>query len=312
MPLSIIPYQQILEDVESGVPTMFNTSFHTAADAPDFPVPSNKPYSFDIWLPLILKSRSIHPSSLQVVTLRRQQIELLVKAAAASIHTRVLNRSYAEDLEEEVYPAFRSLTFPHEGLFMRLGACSPKDGAQATLGAPSLHSVEEIVLRMTTSLRTWSALTNILNSGAQETRAYFLPFDARLKSEREYRVFCVPGTLEISAVSQYEWHRPWIFVEDDKYWMAIRAQRILTGARRVHAAILEFLLAHEDRELESLIREQGFTFDVFYDQEVDKCALIELNTFGVRSACGSCLFHWLRDRDLLYGERRDVEFRVTV
>jgi hypothetical protein len=44
--------------------------------------------------------------------------------------------------------------------------------------------------------------------------------------------------------------------------------------------------------------------------------LIELNSFGTRSGCGSCLFHWLRDGDILYskgtGNGKKVEFRVSV
>ncbi|PTB66226.1 hypothetical protein BBK36DRAFT_1200408 [Trichoderma citrinoviride] len=314
MPLRIIDYKDVLQDLDRGIPTAFNTNFHTEADAPGFPIPSNKPFNYGIWLPLILRSRQIPASNLQVVILRRPQIELLVKAAAASIHTRVLNRSYAEDLQEEVYPAFQSLNFPPEGLFMRLGACSPKDGAHTTPGVLAFHSVEDIVLRMTTSLRTWSALTNILNSAAEETHAYFLPFDSRLQSSREYRVFCCPGSLQITAVSQYEWHKPWIFAEKDHHMMSLRAQSIINSIGRVHDDILEFMQAYEDRGLERVIRRQGFTFDVFYDKEIAWCSLIELNTFGVRSACGSCLFHWLSDRALLYGEDLEsgCEFRVTM
>ncbi|KAH0490717.1 hypothetical protein TgHK011_002174 [Trichoderma gracile] len=316
MPLNIhvVDYRHVQEDLENGIPLNYNTNFHTAADAPGYPIPSNKPFSYDVWLPLILRSRGLPASDLQVIVLRRAQIELLVKAAAASIHTRVLNRSYAEDLQEEVYPAFQSLTFPPQGLFMRLGACSPKDGAHTTPGVLALHSVEDIVLRMTTSLRTWSALTNVLNSDAEETHAYFLPFDSRLQSSREYRVFCCPESLRITAVSQYQWHKEWIFAEQDKDKMGFRAHTIASSIEKVHNEILEFMQAQEDGQLERVIRSQGFTFDVFYDEDAAACSLIELNTFGVRSACGSCLFHWLRDRELLYGEGglTDIAFRVTM
>ncbi|EGR45725.1 uncharacterized protein TRIREDRAFT_123455 [Trichoderma reesei QM6a] len=316
MPLNIhvVDYKHVQQDLENGITVHYNTNFHTAAEAPGYPIPSNKPFSYDIWLPLILRSRGIAASDLQVIVLRRPQIELLAKAAAASIHTRVLNRSYAEDLQEEVYPAFQSLKFPPEGLFVRLGACSPKDGAPATPGVLAFHSVEDIVLRMTTSLRTWSALTNVLNSDAEETHAYFLPFDSRLQSSREYRVFCCPESLRITAVSQYEWHKPWIYAEENRDMMGDRAQRITGCIERVHEDIIEFMQAQEDGELQKVIRSQGFTFDVFYDGDANQCSLIELNTFGVRSACGSCLFHWLRDRELLYGEGglTDIAFRVTM
>ncbi|KAL7943571.1 hypothetical protein V8C42DRAFT_329442 [Trichoderma barbatum] len=311
MELKVVDYQEVLQDLDKGVPINFNTNFHTAAQAPDLPIPSNKPYNYEIWLPLIQKSRGIPLSELQVVSLSRNRIKLLVQAAAASIHTRVLNRSYAEDLEEDVYPAFQGLIFPPEGLWMRFGACSPKDGAQLTPGQLSIRSVEDIVLRITTSLRTWSALTNILNSDAEVAYAYFLPFNVGMKSAREYRVFCVPNSLDISAVSQYEWHKPWIFANEDRNVMANMAQKILGGIQKVHVEVIAYMKAHEDKELETLIRSQGFTFDVLYDEIAGQCMLIELNTFGVRSACGSCLFQWLKDRAVLYGETGNIEFRVA-
>lgn len=312
MELKIVDFQEVLQDLDKGVPTNFNTNFHTAEEAPNLPIPSNKPYNYEIWLPLILKSRAIPPSALQVISLSRAQIKVLVNAAAASIHTRVLNRSYAEDLEDDVYPAFERLIFPPEGLFLRLGACSPKDGAQLNPGQLSIHSVEDIVLRITTSARTWSALTNILNSDAEEGHAFFLPFDDGMRSEREYRVFCVPDSLNISAVSQYKWHKPWIFAQENRDEMKHVAQKILSGIQGIHAEIVAYMQAYDDNELESFIRSQGFTFDVLYDENAQRCVLIELNTFGVRSACGSCLFQWVNDRVVLYGETTDIEFRVTM
>ncbi|KAM0252550.1 hypothetical protein ACHAQJ_007682 [Trichoderma viride] len=312
MQLHVVDYQDVLQDLDKGVPTNFNTNFHTAEEAPDLPIPTNKPYNYEIWLPMILKSRGIPSSALQVISLSRAQIKVMVNAAAASIHTRALNRSYAEDLEDEVYPAFGKLTFPPEGLFMRLGACSPKDGVQLTPGKLSIHSVEDIVLRITTSARTWSALTNILNSDAEEGHVYFLPFDTGMRSEREYRIFCVPNSLKISAVSQYKWHKPWIFGHENRDDMTNVAGKILDGIQKIHAEIIAYMQAYDENELESFIRCQGFTFDILYDESAGQCVLIELNTFGVRSACGSCLFQWLKDRAVLYGETADIEFRVTV
>jgi hypothetical protein len=67
--------------------------------------------------------------------------------------------------------------------------------------------------------------------------------------------------------------------------------------------------------LDELMLKQGFTFDVLWDAE-ERCELIELNSFGTRSGCGTCLFHWLRDGDLLYGkklgENGEVEFRISI
>ncbi|KAH7166368.1 hypothetical protein EDB81DRAFT_782196 [Dactylonectria macrodidyma] len=310
MKLNIVDYNDVQLDLDTGVPTNFNTNFHTADEAPDLPIPTNKPYSFGRWLPLILSSRGLNAAAVQTVRLSRAQVRIAVEAAGASVHTRVLNRVYAEDLEEEVHSAFGGLSFPKEGLFMRLGACSPKDGAHTVPGQLSLHSINDIILRLTTSGRALTTFNNMLNSDAQDIRIFFLPFDARMKTQREYRVFCVPGSLRISAVSQYQWHKPWMFAGKSVEERGAIARRIMAGIEELHAKIMGDLRGDED---DVLLAQQGFTFDVLYDEERECCELIELNTFGVRSACGSCLFHWVKDRDLLYGQdAEDVEFRVAV
>ena len=318
MQFTIIDGKEVQADLDAGAPTRFNSNFHTAAQAPDLTIPLHDPYSFDRWLPLIQRSRNLQPSSVQVVCLSRAQVAVVVRAMSAAVHTRVPSRAYAEDLEDEVTGYLRErLNFPAEGLFLRLSACSPKDGVGPRADpCGALHSVEDVLLQLTTSLRAWSALNNMLNDAArQEEPLYFLPFDARMGSEREYRVFCPPRSLRIAAVSQYRWHKPWVFAGDGQgvEEMEAQARMILAGIREVHAQIMTDLAEPGTNQLDDLARAQGFCFDVLYDQVTDGCVLVELNTFGVRSACGSCLFHWLRDRDLLYGQKQDdVEFRVVV
>ncbi|KAH7310498.1 hypothetical protein B0I35DRAFT_358094 [Stachybotrys elegans] len=309
MRLKIIDFQDVQADLDTGLPTNFNTCFHTAAEAPDLPVPTNAPYSFERWLPLILSTRGLPPSAVQTVVFSPAQIRVLLHAAEASIHTRVLNRSYAEDLEEEVHPALAALAFPPEGLFMRTADCSPKDGAHATPGVLALHSAADAVLRATTSMRTWSTLNNAMNRGARELKAFFLPFDAAMRAEREYRVFCAPGTLRVTAVSQYRWHKPWIFAGREDQERRDVADKIMRGVEEIHGRIVRELGAEET---DGLARAQGFSFDVLFDEGTESCSLIELNTFGVRSACGSCLFQWVKDRELLYGAAEEVEFRVAM
>ncbi len=68
-----------------------------------------------------------------------------------------------------------------------------------------------------------------------------------------------------------------------------------------------------DEERDRLLTEQGLSFDLFLDEEAQTVELVELNSFGVRSPCGSCLFQWVRDRAVLYGEERHdkLEFRIS-
>jgi hypothetical protein len=52
------------------------------------------------------------------------------------------------------------------------------------------------------------------------------------------------------------------------------------------------------------------------DEEKERCSLIELNSFGTRSGCGACLFQWLNDGEVVYGNVKDgnggLEFRIFV
>jgi hypothetical protein len=311
MMLHVIDYPVVRADLDTGVLTKFNTNFHTADEAPDLPIPTNAPTSFERWLPLVMRRRNLPSTALQVVGLSKAQVRTMVQAQNASIHTKVLSRAYAEDLEDEVRPAFASLSFPPQGLFMRLDACSAKDGTHSVPGKMAVSSAEEVVLALSTSDRVRSAMTKFLASGDESIRIYLLPFDERIRTEREYRVFCVPGTLRITGLSQYRWHEPWMFANRSEEERSAIVQKIWKGISEIRNLVIDSLRG--GNEMDDLLRAQGFTFDVLFDEERSRCELIELNTFGVRSACGSCLFHWVADRGVLYGEGSDeAEFRVTM
>lgn len=67
--------------------------------------------------------------------------------------------------------------------------------------------------------------------------------------------------------------------------------------------------------MEEGLRGQGFTFDVveILGDEGGVVQLVELNPFGAMTGCGSCLFQWVRDAEVLYGVMGEkVEFRVAV
>jgi hypothetical protein len=312
---------------ETGTSVPFNTSFHPASSAPDLTRPSDKPYAFKHWLPLILRTREqTNPSSstrqqqqtesgrccppIQTVRLTRAQAKLLLAATEASLPAGHLNRLYREDLADElVAPALTRLTFPPEGLFLRLDECSPKDGA----GPLVLRSVGDVLLKLVTSVRARNALVHFFDGGKEDGfELFFLPFDERMAADREYRVFCRPGDGKVSAISQYRWHRAWRFSGAGEAEQERIVRRVREGAEEVSGLILaEVAKGGTEEEEKPLLLEQGFSFDLVYDEERDACSLVELNTFGVRSACGSCLFQWVEDRKVLYGEE-EAQFRVSV
>lgn len=324
MRLVIIDYNLVREDNEPGPATRFNTSFCTLEQLPR-PVDrvSEEPYALSEWLPLIAATRGIAASSTQVVRLTSAQARLLVEASAVSIITGDLSRAHKEDLDDIVRPAFSTLAYPSNGagLFMRLDGCSPKDATcrlhDGKQPQSKMLSSSDILLRLTTSQRAANDLTKSLaRESDTDTPVFFTPFNSRMGSALEYRVFCIPGSGRISAVSQYQWHKPWRFqhlISDTGHKHEGVVQDIMNKIEALHAKIMSSLQPDQNSKHRTLL-DQGFSFDVFLDDEEDSGAaqLVELNVFGARSGLGACLFDWVRDFDILYGEASDeIEFRVT-
>jgi hypothetical protein len=71
----------------------------------------------------------------------------------------------------------------------------------------------------------------------------------------------------------------------------------------------------ENGTKESLNKE-GFVFDVYVhregDADMDEVQLLELNPFGLASGCGSCLFNWVTDAETLYGNKEEIEVRLSI
>lgn len=314
MKLTQIDIDSVHKDCDHGQTTKFNTCFHSAESLPQgIEAPSEAPYAFRRRLPLILESRGLNSSAAQIIHLSRHQAQVIVDSSASSILAGQLNRAAEEDLQDEVFPTFRSLIYPPEGLFMRLDGCSPKDATCRLHGGRQPQSVilstMDIILWLSSSQRAMNDIRRSLSNGCSDVAITFLPFQERMCSEREYRVFCAPVSAKITAISQYRWHNSWKFsnvLQDEKVRVA---SDIYSAIQALHERILQQLKPAEP--LDAMLLKQGLSFDVFYDEENEQAQLVELNVFGARSGCGSCLFGWLGDLALLYGEQEEVEFRVA-
>ncbi|RFU33716.1 hypothetical protein B7463_g2606, partial [Scytalidium lignicola] len=301
-------------------PDNYDSNFHSAEDAPGLGIPNEKASHFKRWLPLILRSQNIDPNKIQTICLSQSQGRLLLDAAQSSLHTRKLNGMYAEELADDIVPVFSKLIFPPEGLFLRLDSCSPKDGTGTT---KPLRTTEEIILRLTTSHRAMRAVTDLLRRDIPSIDLIFLPHNDRMKPDHEFRVFCAPPLAKIRGVSQYRWHEPFVFRGRPMDEVEDITKKVMKGIELIREEILEEAKTGKGGELDALVPKQGFTFDVIYDELTGKTSLIELNSFGARSGCGSCLFHWIRDRNVLYRENFpigdvsenidwEVEFRISM
>ena len=304
-----IEHAKVQADIDTGAPSEFNTSFHNKEEAPDLDFPAGPPYSYERWLRLILRSRGLPPSAVQKVTFTPAQARLLLEACKGSIPTGRINLMLAEDLESEIAPVLSQLSFPPEGLFARLDACSPKDGTHSNPAQPAIHSVDEIILRVVTSGRCRSAINGCLSAG-KPVELFFLPFDGRMASEKEYRVFCRTNDCRLTGISQYKWHKPWLYADRPEAEQNAIISQICYEAMKLRQEILAEL---GDSENDQLVLKQGMSFDLLFIEETQTVELVELNSFGVQSPCGSCLFQWVKDRRQLYdeGDRDTLEFRYS-
>lgn len=320
---------------DNGVNTKhFNTSFHPIEDIPSShpecfdltQVPSEKPYRFGRWVDLIARQHNLEKNSFWVIRLTRPQAKHLLDAMSVSIVTRELSHVHKDHFKKWLNPSLSVISFGKDGIFVRLNDCSPEDGVQARANDPSIRTIRELLLRLTTSDRTRTAITQELACMTQRIDLFCLPFDSRFSTENEYRVFCCAVTGRITGVSQYQWHKPWIYADVLREEKCKIVDSIIKGIKSVHKTILVELLSKKKKdekngaEVEAFLS-QGFTFDVAYDptpnspssqNEGSDFLLVNLNAFGPRSACGSCLFHWIADADQLHKQSCNViEFRYT-
>ena len=323
-----IAFSSVKRDIERNQPPKhYNTSSHPNSALPrghDLAVPSETPYYFGRWLKLVLGTRSIPKKDAQVVSLTRWEVQILVDAAAVSTSTRILGWPYRELILDMLGHAFARTTYPDVGRFIRLNTCSPKDGVRAASRRPedrgrppnmSTFAMSDVILKLVTSQSARDALLKELDLGAEKIPIFFLPFEKTFSPSKQYRVFCAPGTGRITAISQYQWHKPWRYAHLHNAQRQEKAKHITRGSVAIHTIIMEELGPSSEDEL---LMKQGFTFDVIWDEQreppnwwtYDMC-LLELNVFGAKGTCGSCLFHWVDDMDLLYGKRDAVEFRLT-
>lgn len=54
-----------------------------------------------------------------------------------------------------------------------------------------------------------------------------------------------------------------------------------------------------------------WVIDVILPRETLAPEFVEVNPFGAELSSGSALFNWIRDRDILYGDGNEVEFRYV-
>lgn len=303
---------------------------------PQLREPPTWPHHFSLWRSLIFKSQHQSMDNAHTIYLPRAYVRLLHSATSSSIAT---GRIYdEEDLIVGFPPSSWAQPPSHDASlranslwFLRLDPCSTKDSVDHDL---PITSTLDIIRRLVTSGRARKAFKAYLGSTGDgiplttnqpDMPIYLLPWNPRMNSSRELRCFVPPaadgtvGTCLVAAVSQYSSTVPYPLAPDPGFCPHERERhlhelfsRIIPCIQKLHQDILlsamsnstTFTQSHTEPNvsvLQSLLL-NGFSFDVWQDDDLgNEIQLIELNSFGVRSRCGPCLFNWVEDFDILYG-----------
>ncbi len=162
--------------------------------------------------------------------------------------------------------------------FFRFSKSSPKDGV------PSFPVLSEydVLKKIATSGRASLALE-------EGDTLYFRRFDDEMDIQNEFRVFVHCGA--ITAISTYVSFTDFSMLDDREL------QDIARKICDFHGSLSFNLPA-------------SYTMDV-HVSDAGRIQLIEFNSFGYWLAAGSCLFDWLDDYDILYGDGSAVVFRLA-
>ncbi|KAG8529619.1 uncharacterized protein KY384_006256 [Bacidia gigantensis] len=295
----------------------FNTLNHSPAEIenalPNFRHLEPKPQPWLLlspWLDLVLSSQRIPRDSVHQILLPRSFLLFLKHASESALLTGRVPEADAEELAD-LFPTSTirgkniAALIQKTKYFARLDTCSLKD---AIVGEGPIKNVKDIWTRLATSSRGMMGIRDIRNADPEsDVYLWLFPWNENIQTRFEYRVFCCPPEGEMVAVSQYQWHSKWYHGEKKRQEQHDIAERLVMNCQVVHDQIMEHSAMTEE------IRESGFVFDVVEDPDTQQVALLELNDFGAMSCCGSCLFQWIKDAEVLYGMKVEegVEVRVA-
>ncbi|KAL1954180.1 hypothetical protein VTO42DRAFT_1536 [Malbranchea cinnamomea] len=170
--------------------------------------------------------------------------------------------------------------------FLRLEYAGPKDGEN---GASPISTVEAVIERLCTSARARWALVGDLNEDpTRRPKVYLTPFNWSMDPRHGPH-----RSPSLTQTKRKNTHSTFMKAHD----------RIIKHAENLGSRLGNGLL--------EAIKRQGFTFDVLMGQD-GTVRLVEINSFGAMSPCGSCLFHWIKDARHLYGLENSVQVRIAL
>jgi hypothetical protein len=128
---------------------------------------------------------------------------------------------------------------------------------------------------------------------------HFVPWRTEwaVPSSVEFRCFCFHG--RVTAISQYSWPRDVGLGS----WSPERLERCGLLLIAMCERVVVPALSDETQ--------RNWVVDLMYVRENAMPEFVEVNPFGAELPAGAALFHWIRDRCILYGAGEQVELRYV-
>lgn len=270
--------------------------------------PPREIYSFSYFAALVRQNQDIHNEDQHTVKLPLWlAVEML--SIQNSYHiTGVISETSIREVEDALSSSMRpEILLNNKRYFVRLNDCSPKDSESAKL---PISSLRQLVLCLLTSNRARGDFeAHVMEN--RRVHIYLHAWDEEMAQGVEFRCFVPPAAHldnkrpRMVAMSQYHWHRAFpVAAFEPRETVEVA----LTSAEEILRQILSTAIS---LGILGELKTWGFTFDIVVKRS-GRVQLVEVNPFGVNSGCGSCLFHWVDDAKLLYGDKKGIEVKLLI
>lgn len=231
-----------------------------------------------------------------------REIRRLREAARTGILRGLVSESTWEDLEPTVARLQSAWRDVPEGYFYRFDGASPKDGHRAF----PARTASQVILALVTSRRALRAMDD------GQTVLYFVRFEPNWDETREFRVFVRQG--RVTAISQYSpWREGVLSTTSDHDAIRWTENAVSQLENLVLPSLMEscgtrdmvcdvYATEINDSSRPNSVVSLSETAKETPRDETKCVRVVELNSFGYWLASGSALFHWITDKDLLYGK----------
>jgi len=231
----------------------------------------------------------------KVIKINNQyHIGWMKKASEISQQTGKFSKIFEDELDEFVkffYKNYGDILSEKNEIpyFVRCEKFSLKYGEHKT---GPYYGIKEIIESLVSSIKTHSPI----NSITTELVLYLIPFNDKINNFNEWRVFV--NNNKITSISQQSLYNKF-------------DTNLIDNINTYGNFIVNYF---ENTIKNKIIWINSYSYDfVIITEENGELEpyFIELNGFGAEYPAGSGLFHWIHDRDKLYGLNSNIYLRYT-